>query len=139
MGAILRTFPAISVQMLDAIGYGGYVLAILILCFVWLKSHEIRFEQVGLAVLMSIMFSPHLHTHDLSLLLIPALCVAVELTEHKVVKRETSIFLFLIISVIFAFTWVFSSFSIIYITYHLLALLLWVPSWWKAHQKKQPG
>ena len=137
MGAIVRVNPAIPVQTLDVIGYGGYGLAILFLCIVWLKSREIGFKQVGLAVLMSIVFSPHLHVHDLSLLLIPVLCAMVVLVEQKMLGRGNAIFLLLGVSVVFTINGVFWVYSIIYLTILLLGLLLWVPGWWKARQEEQ--
>ncbi len=137
MGAIVRVNPAIPVQTLDVIGYGGYGLAILFLCFVWLKSREIRFKQVGLAVAMSIVFSPHLHVHDLSLLLIPVLCTMVVLVEQKILARGNAIFLLLGVSVVFTINGVFWVYPIIYLTILLLGLLLWVPGWWKARQEEQ--
>ena len=139
MGALVRTFPAISAQLLNIIGYGGYVLAIMFLCFVWLKSHEIKVKQVGLAVLMGIVFSPHLHVHDLSLLLIPVLCAMVVLVEEKILRRRDAIFLLLGVSVIFTLNGVFWFYSIIYLMIMVLGLLLWVPGWWKARQEAAPG
>jgi len=129
MGAIVRAAPAISVQKFDILGYGGYVLAILFLCIVWLRSSEIGFKHVGLAVLISIVFSPHLHTHDLSLLLIPVLCAMEVLVEQKILVRRNSIFLLLGISVVFTINGVFWNYLIIYLTILLLGLLLWVPGW----------
>ena len=137
MGAIVRTFPTISAQMLHAIGYSGYVLAILFLCLVWLKSREIRFQHVGLAVLMGIVFSPNLHVHDLSLLLVPALGAAVVLVNQKILSQEKAVLVLLGVSVVFAINGIFWFYSIIYLTIFLLGLLLWVPGWLKVRQKEQ--
>jgi len=139
MGALVRTFPGISAQILNITGYGGYVLAILFLCFVWLKSREITTKQVGLAVLISIVFSPHLHVHDLSLLLIPVLCAMVVLVDEKILKQRNAIFLLVGVSVVFTINGVFWFYSIIYLTILLLGLLLWVPGWWKARHEAEPG
>ena len=139
MGAIVRSFPAISVQVLDYIGYGGYGLAIVLLCFVWLKSREINFQLIGLAILMSIVFSPHLHVHDLSLLLIPTLAVMVAFVEQKMLSRQASVFLLSGISVIFTINGVFWNYAIIYLVIILLGLLLWVPGWWKMRQGVHSG
>jgi len=139
MGALVRTFPGISGKVLNITGYSGYVLAILFLCIVWLKSREITAKQVGLAVLVSIVFSPHLHVHDLSLLLIPVLCAMVALVDQKILSRRNAIFLLLGVSVIFTINGVFWFYSIIYLTILLLGLLLWVPGWWKARQEAEPG
>jgi hypothetical protein len=112
-------------------------LAILFLCFVWQKSREIGFKQVGLAVLMSIVFSPHLHVHDLSLLLISVLCAMAVLVEQKILAQRNAIFLLLGVSVVFTINGVFWVYPIIYLTILLLGLLLWVPGWWKARQEEQ--
>jgi len=139
MGALVRGFPTISAQMLNIIGYAGFGLAILFLCLVWQKSREIKVKQIGLAVLMSIVFSPHLHVHDLSLLLIPVVCAMVALVDEKVLARRNAIFLLLGVSVIYTINGVFWFYSIIYLMIVMLGLLLWVPGWWKARQEASPG
>jgi len=83
MGAILRLFPDIDPGLFHIIGYGGYALAILFLCLLWDRSRALEFKQVGLAILFSMVFSPHMHNHDLSLLLIPALGAATILAETR--------------------------------------------------------
>jgi hypothetical protein len=129
MGAIVRIFPTISAQMLHAIGYGAYGLVILFLCFVWLKSREIRFNHFGLAVLISVVFSPHLHVHDLSLLIIPAVGAMVNLVEKTMLSRRNAVFLLLCVSVVFTINGVFFSYLTIYLMIFLLGLFLWVPGW----------
>jgi hypothetical protein len=139
MGALVRSIPAIPAQTLNLIGYSGYVLALLFLCLVWLKSHEITARQVGLAVLISIVFSPHLHVHDLSLLLVPVLCALVVLVDEKILRQRYAIFLLLGVSVVFTVNGVFWFYPIIYLTIVLLGLLLWMPGWWKARREVVPG
>jgi hypothetical protein len=72
MGAILRWFPGIDPGVLHTTGYFGYLLAIIFLCVVRLRSSNIGFNQINIAILTAILFAPHLHGHDLTILLVPA-------------------------------------------------------------------
>lgn len=129
MGAIIRASPAMSSQNLHAIGYGAYALAILFLCLLWAKSQRIEVKQVGLAILLSIIFSPHLQVHDLSLLLIPALGGALVLVEHKMLSQQDAALVPLAASLILLVNGIFWSYLVIYLLMLLLGLLLWFSGW----------
>ncbi len=74
-GALHRTFPDLSGTTISVIGLIGYALAIGCLCFLWFRSVRIGEREIGLAVLAAIVFTPYLHYHDLTLLIIPLFCV----------------------------------------------------------------
>ena len=137
MGAIIRLFPAIDSQLLNIIGYAGYTLAILFLCILWSKSAVIEFKHIGLAVLLSMVFSPHMHSHDLSLLLIPALGAATTLAGCRVLSKKDAALLPLCASVLLALNGIPSTMIIIYLLMLALALLLWFPGWFRL-RKKEP-
>jgi len=134
MGVIIRLFPAIDSQLLHIIGYAGYTLAILFLCILWSKSTVIEFKHIGLAVLFSMVLSPHMHSHDLSLLLIPALGAATTLAGCRVLSKAL---LPLCASVLLALNDILSTRIIIYLLMLVLALFLWFPGWFKP-RKKEP-
>jgi hypothetical protein len=138
MGSLMRAFPTISAQWLHAAGYSAYGAAILFLCLIWLKSREIRFNHIGLAVLISIVFSPHLHLHDLSLLLVPMTGAAVILVERALLSPRNAVFVILGITLVFTLNGVFLSYISIYLMFILLGLLLWVPDRWKASLEENP-
>jgi hypothetical protein len=135
MGAILRLFPNIDPGLFHIIGYGGYALAILFLCFLWAKSRALEFKQVGLAILLSMVFSPHMHNHDLSLLLIPALGAATILALNQVWSRKYAVLLPLGASLILAVNDISYIKTVVYLLMLVLALFLWFPGWFKSRKK----
>jgi len=136
MGALLRLFPNIDPGLFHIIGYGGYALAILFLCFLWIRSRALELKHIGLAVLFSMVFSPHMHNHDLSLLLIPALCAATTLADHQVWSRKYAVLLPLGVSLILAVNDVSYIKTVVYLLMLFLALFLWFPGWFGPRKKE---
>jgi hypothetical protein len=139
MGAILRIFPDIDLGLFNILGYSGYSLAILFLCFLWARSHAIEFKHIGLAVLFSMVFSPHIHSHDLSLLLIPALGAATTLAGYKALSKKYAALLPLCASVLLALNDIPSTKVITYLLMLALALLLWFPERFFRKRLESPG
>ena len=143
MGSVVRAFPGIPAFYLNCIGYSGYALAILFLCIIWKKSQHLQFKHVGVAILLSTFFSPHLHFHDLSLLLIPTLGAAAVLIEHKILSKNNAVLLPLMISLVLLISQVFLavdifwSYLIIYLSMLLLGFLLWWPGWRRIYYQRQ--
>jgi hypothetical protein len=75
VGLLMRWFPGIPSSQAHLVGWVGYGLAAGFLCLLWKRSSRIAEKQIGLAVLMAIFAAPHLHYHDLILLLIPLICL----------------------------------------------------------------
>jgi len=137
MGAILRLFPDIDPRLFQIIGYGGYGLSILFLCLLWARSRAIELQHIGLAILFSMAFSPHMHNHDLSLLLIPALAAATTLAINRVWSRRYAALLPLGASLILTVNDISYIYTVIYLLMLALALFLWFPGWFKP-RKKEP-
>jgi len=137
MGVLLRLFPNIDPILFNIIGYGSYALAILFLCLLWVRSRALEFKHIGLAILFSMVFSPHMHSHDLSLLLIPTLCAATTLASCKVLTQKNAALLPLCVSVLLALNDIPSSKIVVYLLMLALALLLWLPDWFRL-RKKEP-
>ncbi|MDO9130166.1 MAG: glycosyltransferase family 87 protein [Anaerolineales bacterium] len=137
MGAILRLFPDIDPRLFQIIGYGGYGLSILFLCLLWARSRAIELQHIGLAILFSMAFSPHMHNHGLSLLLIPALAAATTLAINQVWSRRYAVLLPLGASLILTVNDISYIYTVIYLLMLALALFLWFPGWFKP-RKKEP-
>ena len=137
MGAILRLFPDINPRLFQIIGYGGYGLSILFLCLLWARSRTIEFKHIGLAILLSMVFSPHMHNHDLSLLLIPALGAATTIAINQVWSRRYAVLLPLGASLILTVNDITYIYAVIYLLMLALALFPWFPGWFKP-RKKEP-
>jgi hypothetical protein len=73
-GLMLRSVPLIDPTLLRSLSWGLFLLSIGALCWLWWSKGEMLTPQhIGLTVVVSVFASPHLHLHDLSLLLVPAL------------------------------------------------------------------
>jgi hypothetical protein len=72
-GLILRIFPSGNVEIIHTIAWGLFCAGLVGLCIWWRRSPKIQFRQIVAAVTLSLFVAPHLHYHDLTLLLIPCL------------------------------------------------------------------
>ncbi|MEZ0396757.1 MAG: glycosyltransferase family 87 protein [Anaerolineales bacterium] len=77
LGLLLRLFPQASASCLRLIAWIAYGAAALGLCFWWRRCPTLGWREAGTAVLLALFTAPHLHFHDLTLLLVPltGLCV----------------------------------------------------------------
>ncbi len=75
LGLLRRGFPAVPPPVFRSAGWIVYVCALVFLCVVWARSRKIEEKHLGTAVLLAVFTAPHLHYHDLVLLLIPVICV----------------------------------------------------------------
>jgi hypothetical protein len=74
LGLLIRGAPTLDAGTLSLLKWAVYVLAIGCMCWLWWgKRDALTIPQIGVAVALSLFASPHLHLHDLSLLLLPAL------------------------------------------------------------------
>ena len=140
IGLLRRLVPGISSESTRIIGWIVYALAFVFLCLVWTRSDKIGEKQAGLAVLIALFAAPHLHYHDLVLLLIPIFCVMVLTERRSLLKRETAALFplgaswLLVVSNFLPML----KFSIPYIFGAMLMAALWIPEFvfrqWKKPQ-----
>jgi len=71
IGLILRIFPWLGAETIRTIGWVVYGSTIIALCILWSKKKDLQAGQIGLTVILALFTVPHLHFHDLTLLLIP--------------------------------------------------------------------
>lgn len=83
LGLLVRGAPGLDAAALSALKWAMYLLAIGVLCWLWWgKRQDLTLEHIGVAVVLCVFASPHLHLHDLSLLLLPALGAIVRLAQR---------------------------------------------------------
>jgi hypothetical protein len=75
LGLIARSFPFLDSNFIRILGWVGYALAILISSLYWKRKVKSLEWLVGFTVLLTLFFSPHLHYHDLALLIIPIVMI----------------------------------------------------------------
>jgi glycosyl transferase family 87 len=71
IGLLVRTIPWLEVSTIRAVGWSIYGVTGIGLCIVWARNRNIQDGQIGLTVTLGLFVAPHLHFHDLTLLLIP--------------------------------------------------------------------
>ena len=75
IGMTTRLIPGMSATDIRVAGWAGFLIGLAGLCVVWLKTRALEERHIALAVIVALFVSPHLHYHDLALLLIPILGV----------------------------------------------------------------
>lgn len=126
-GFLHRSFPALPSTTIRFIGLVGYGLTCAGFCLLWTKSKRIGEREAGSAILAAIFFSPYLHFHDLTLLLIPLFCLV--LVSSPLAKR-TIVLLPLVISFLFILGYIQPVMRYIFdvVVMAGLAILLWKPN-----------
>ena len=72
LGLLLRIFRGLDPNTLRGVSWVMYAVAIPSLCVVWFRSRDRAMQPpIGVTVILALLFAPHLHFHDLTLLLIP--------------------------------------------------------------------
>jgi hypothetical protein len=92
-GLALRLFPHVDPGMIRWLAWVLFAAGIVGLSVLWKAAPMIQIRHIGLAVLTSLFVAPHLHYHDLTLLLLPILGLAILLVEAGVLRHEKSMYL----------------------------------------------
>lgn len=82
-GAALRLAPGLPPAAVRGVGWAVFALTLAGLCVAWRRAGgPITPGRLGVAVVAALLASPHLHFHDLSLLLVPCLALALLVAER---------------------------------------------------------
>jgi hypothetical protein len=98
VGLLTRIIPDSGANLIHWIGWGTYLGAILVLCLVWIRNQVLDERHFALAVILSVFFAPHLHYHDLALLLIPLVGLMSLVVRKGEVDQKTAALLPMIVS-----------------------------------------
>lgn len=71
IGLLTRAAPQLGAGAIRTLGWIVYGIAIIGLCILWFKARNSKEKLIGLTVTLALFAVPHLHFHDLALLLIP--------------------------------------------------------------------
>jgi len=71
IGLLMRTIPWLGADSIRWLGWAIYGATIVGLCILWARNQGQLGERVALTVTLALFTAPHLHFHDLTLLLIP--------------------------------------------------------------------
>ena len=128
VGILARILPTLSHKALEIIGWSGFGAAIIGLSALWKNSKEIGNAHIGTAILLSLFTAPHLHYHDLALLLIPLLIVLkIAISENKITLPIASTIPLYLAFILFINHYLPSIYPIPYLLIFILAILSWYP------------
>ncbi len=88
VGVVARGDAIFSYKALENISWIGFGIAIFFLSMLWKNSQDIKAHHIGTAIILSLFFAPHLHYHDLALLLIPFLLIINRLLTEEWVSEK---------------------------------------------------
>jgi hypothetical protein len=127
-GLVLRLAPVLEIGLVHALGWGLFVAALVGLCALWGFSKTIHYRHIVLAVTLSLFTAPHLHYHDLALLVIPLLGLGLAGVAAGRLTVWHAAVLPMLASVILLFSewWDPAHFTIPYLLMAVLALLTWL-------------
>ncbi len=121
LGLLIRNAPALNLGKAQLIVWVASALSILSMCILWrTKRDSLGAEHIGMALVLSVFTSPHLHIHGLSALLLPALGLMVILYRRG--YKAVSTLIVPVISIVFLLIFMLSNWSHIY-SYLLMAVL----------------
>jgi hypothetical protein len=71
IGLLSRVVPQMEAGTIRALGWIVYGITVICLCVLWGRNKNLQDGRIGLTVILVLFVAPHLHFHDLALLLIP--------------------------------------------------------------------
>jgi hypothetical protein len=127
-GLALRLAPGLSSNLVHTLGWGLFTVVLCGLCIVWGLSKSIGYRHIALVGTLSLFAAPHLHYHDLVLLLIPVLGLAIVLvtTGRLTVQRTAILPMLASILLLFSEFWDPARFSIPYFLMVALPVFTWM-------------
>ena len=143
IGLLRRTFPFLEAGFVRLVGWIGFAVAIIYLCVVWVKNAEIKERHIGLAVIVTIIGVPHIHYHDLALLLIPIFAVIRVMLDKKLLKTGDAVLLPLGASLLLFVSYLLLPVLKYFVPYFLEILLLaalWFPEkviFWEVSKRQE--
>ena len=88
IGLLTRAVPQLGSSMIRLIGWIAYIVGMVSVCYLWWKTGAGKNLPIGVSVVLALFFAPHLHFHDLALLLIPIYELIRMSRENEILKTS---------------------------------------------------
>ncbi len=137
-GLVLRLFPHGDLTVIHAVGWGLFCVALAGLSTWWRRSSIIHFRHIALAGILSLFFAPHLHYHDLALLLVPSLALGLAAIRSKKLSAVDLAGLITLASLSLSISFVWKP-LLNTLPYLWMAALLWFTLRWQAVPAQPSG
>jgi putative effector of murein hydrolase LrgA (UPF0299 family) len=100
IGLLTRAVPQLEAGVIRTLGWIVYGIAVIGLCILWFKTRDLKNGHIGLSIILTLFFVPHLHFHDLALLLIPIYELILRSKEPGYLKTSIAILMPIAISLV---------------------------------------
>jgi hypothetical protein len=129
IGILLRLFPSLALPLTNGIGWGVYLLAIMGMVVWWIRIPQVEGKHLSLAVVLTLLTSPHTHVNDLILLIIPLVTLLAVMRDEKYGQERNLVFVPLAVSfsLLIGFFSDVVKYSLTYLVMVGLLLPLWFP------------
>lgn len=129
-GILRRNFAALGEDFFRYAVWSLFVAGVAGVSLWWRRQRMISEQQIGLLILLGLLFVPYSHYHELILLLIPVFCLIRVLSERRLVSTEKLALLPLGVSFVLFLGFIGSEaakFSAVYVVMILLGYFLIFP------------
>ena len=129
VGLLWRIGPGMGANVIHWIGWAVFGITLVGLCVLWSRSRDIGEKQIGLVIVLAVFAVPHLHYHDLALLLVPVLAALLLLVRGRSLGSQEAALVPLALSLALFFSNFIDAlkFNFPYLVMILLALALYFP------------
>jgi hypothetical protein len=130
VGLLTRLFPN-GGTVIHWIGWGTYLVSMVALCVIWIRSRSLNERHFTLLVVCAVFFAPHLHYHDLTLLLVAFVAVLPALVHVRTARQQDAGPVLLACSLLLLLGSLVPvlKFNLPYLVMAWLLLTLWHPQW----------
>jgi len=90
IGLLWRLAPKLGGDLIHASGWVVYGIALIGLCVLWARSQKITEKQIGMAITVAAFTVPHLHYHDLTLLLVALVMIILLLVREGFMEARNA-------------------------------------------------
>jgi hypothetical protein len=122
IGLLTRGVPQLGADNIRIVGWVFYGITLLVLCILCFQTSDYKNRYIGLSVTLAVFAVPHIHFHDLTLLLIPIYELIRGNRETGYFKTPNVILLPIVISLLFLVS--NASYYLQYTTPYLIMLVL---------------
>lgn len=129
VGLLWRAAPGLGATAIRATAWSVYGLALAGMCLLWGRSRDVTGRHFGLAVVLALFTAPHLHYHDLTLLLVPLAAGLARLVQDGLVPQRDAALIPLAVSLALLFSNFASllKYDFPFLVMFLLGAALWYP------------
>jgi hypothetical protein len=129
VGLLWRIAPGLGANLIHWTGWAVYGMTLIGLCILWRRTRLLNEKQIGLAIVLAVFTVPHLHYHDLALLLVALVAALLVLVREGFLDTQKAALVPLALSIVFLFSnfALFLKLNIPYLIMLLLCLALCFP------------